>query len=210
MRRWLAALLLVMFPVLAAPAPAGALGPVSEIRIESSVLPDGTVEMVERRTYKDARPVEFVEMVVPEPAEFELLSVRDAAGEYQQKVIVADRGYRLERSGQIVYIEWQSNPPANEIILTYRLRQILTIHQGAVEFYWPTVAGGGRSISKVGVELRTPSAQMAALYAYGGKQGGVLVPRRDPFRIVATDVPADRTFEWRLLIPRSRLGRRAA
>ncbi|HWI60495.1 MAG TPA: hypothetical protein VNT75_01510, partial [Symbiobacteriaceae bacterium] len=54
------------------------------------------------------------------------------------------------------------------------------------------------------LELTMPSTSGAHLYAYGGEKGGVTV-RRSPFKVAATNIGENRSFEIRLLLPREAL-----
>lgn len=200
--------LVTLFLLLSAPAWGATLAPVTSLDITAHVQEDGSITVTERRLIREPRNVEFVELLLPETASIHL-ELSDQKGQYQLTTNdLKDRTYRTESSGPVVYVEWMDQNPGStqEIVLSYELQGALVIHQDAVEWYWPAFTGsGGRAITQLDAAIHLPASEEAYLYAYGGRAGGVKVDAGEPLRVRATSIPFERSFEWRLIVPRSLL-----
>ncbi|HYG57703.1 MAG TPA: hypothetical protein VD902_06510 [Symbiobacteriaceae bacterium] len=200
-------MLLLLAAAVLFPAPAMALGAVTEVSFRAEVQPDGSVLVTDRRVIPDPRPVEFLEFLIPQGGSVELIGVADQRGPLPQVADTATgtRGFRSELSQQVLYVEWADPAPAAplEITFTYKLTHALILHQDAVEFYYPVITGsGGRGVARLNATLTLPARGPAMLYAYGGEAGGVRVSEA-PYQVSAVNIAENDTFEWRLLADRS-------
>lgn len=201
-------LLAMALTLWAAPSRALALASMPSVSIAARLLPDGTLEVTERRLIAQPRQVEFLEFLIPTEVAFEI-TVSDEKGAYAptQATDLTDRTMRVERGAEVAYVEWRDDslPTSREVTLTYRLGNALIRHGDAFEWYWPAITGSGkRPVTRVDVAVELPTEAQAYLYAYGGEAGGVRMGTAS-LKASATDIDVDETFELRLLLPQSAL-----
>lgn len=199
---------LLLLSLLGAAGPARADDAIAHVHIDAQVQPDGSVLLTEERTIPNPRAAEFTEYLLPPGADLQIAAVQDDSGRFAPGTAdsVQLHQYHLERQGQVIYLEWHPNTWQPEhVTITYKLTGGLIVHKDAVEWYWPALTGsGGRTVAQVDATIHLPRSAPAYLYAYGGDAGGVRVAG-NTLQAAASNVRANRPFEWRLLVSRTAL-----
>src|SRR3972149_35505 len=186
----LAATIATALLVFAAPAGAKSFH-FSRVDIAADLRPDGSMRVVERRTYTFDGSFRFAtrSVVLRGAGGIQEISVADEGGPYRLANTEQPGTYQVKRSPGEAVIKWfyQARDEERTFAISYTLTDVVTVHRDVAEVYWKFVGAGGGGAGAGGpgplhgvvtIADKTVLLTVRGLPAFTMVEGRVLFPPR--------------------------------
>jgi uncharacterized membrane protein len=177
--------------------------------IEAAVGTDGSLQIVETRTYRFSGAFLWASyrLPLPETQRMHSIAVADDRGAYRESGDEQPGTFTASRSGDTVEIRWhfRASDESRAFVISYVVDDVVTVHSDVAELYWKFIGTGWeQSTDDVRVTVRLPGAVPAdqiRVWGHGPLQGNAT--RVDGGAVFALrGLPPKTMVEGRVLFPR--------
>ena len=207
---------LLAIAVLAVLGQAVAAGPVyaksfsfPSVVVEAAVGTDGSLKIVESRTFRFSGPFSWASYRLPLRANQRMrdIGVAEDRGIYRQSDDQRPGTFWASRSGDTVEIRWyfQASDESRTFVISYVVDDVVAVYSDIAELYWKFVGTGWeQSSDEVRVNVKLPAAvpaEQIRVWGHGPLQGNAT--RTDGgATFMVRSLPPKTMVEGRVLFPR--------
>ncbi|MDR7544612.1 MAG: DUF2207 domain-containing protein [Armatimonadota bacterium] len=180
----------------------------ARVAIEATVAPDGSLRIVEARTYRFDGSFSWASYRLPlvGASRIRQIGVADERGPYAPGNLVGPGVYRVRREGNQVEIVWgfQASNESRTFTISYVLDDVVTVYADVAELYWKFIGTGWDHPSEdVRVEVKLPGSLAASeIRAWGhGPLHGTVRPVSGGAMLAVRHLPASTMVEGRIVFP---------
>ncbi len=182
----------------------------SRVEITAEVRPDGSMRIVERRTFDFDGSFRWASYRLPLTGAGDIQDIRvaDERGTYRQSASEDPGTYQVARSTGEVDIKWfyRARDERRTFTLSYLLTDVATVYTDVAEVFWKFIGTGWDVRSdEVLITVRLPGGiPRKDIRAWGhGPLQGVIAIEDGVARLTVRSLPAFTMVEGRILFPRS-------
>jgi uncharacterized membrane protein len=180
----------------------------ARVAIEATVAPDGSLRIVEARTYRFDGSFSWASYRLPlvGASRIRHIGVADERGAYAPGTLVGPGVYRVRQEGREIEIVWgfRASNESRTFTISYVLDDVVRVYADVAELYWKFIGTGwDRPSEDVRVEVRLPGAVSASeIRAWGhGPLHGTVRPVNGGAVFAVRRLPASTMVEGRVVFP---------
>lgn len=179
------------------------------VAIDATVTQDGSLRIVEARTYVFDGPFKWATYRLPLLGTTGIrgISVADERVAYVQSDSRRPGTFQVSHEGEVVVIRWAfaAENESRTFVISYVAENVVTVYSDVAELYWKFVGTGwDRPSSEVSVRVRLPgSLRSDRIRVWGhGPLHGEARPVDGGAELTVRDLPASTMVEGRVVFPR--------
>ncbi|OGB63752.1 MAG: hypothetical protein A2Y94_05585 [Caldithrix sp. RBG_13_44_9] len=181
---------------------------IDKIDIQAEILPDGSMQLTEARTYTFWGEFSWADYRLPlaNIGEIKDFTLRDETTEYQPDSDEKPGSYQLHVGSDEFYVRWnyRATNESRTFTLRYRITEPVTLYQDVAEFYFQFIGDANqKQIEEANISIQLPQPAFypeVRAWAHGPLWGNV---QFDNGKIVLTvsPLPANQFWEARVVFP---------
>lgn len=182
-----------------------------EVNIDARVLPDGSMEVLERRSYGFSGEFHWASWWIPSPRRqtVKILSLAEPSKSYAEGQSESPGTYQVSRGQDRVDVKWFYS--AKDEVRTFEIRYLVenavTVYDDGAELYWKFIGDGwDKKADKVEVTVRLPDGTTRSAtkaWAHGPLWGIVEILDDHTVRLSVDGLPPSTFVEARLVFDKS-------
>jgi uncharacterized membrane protein len=181
-----------------------------KIDIQAEILPNGTMQINEARTYSFRGQFSWADYLLPlkEIGEIQNFSLRDESGEYVSASNSEPGTFQVQSTEEKFYVRWyyQAQNERRTFTLSYLVTKPVTLFQDVAEFYYKFIGEANQiSVGEVRISIQLPqSASYPEVRAWvHGPLWGNVQFTSGKILLTVSPLPANQFWEARVVFPLS-------
>lgn len=194
-----------------------------EVRIDARIFPDGSMEVLERRSYEFSGEFHWASWWMPSPKRqtVNILSLGEPGKSYIEGQSESPGTYQVSRGQDRVDVKWfySAKDEVRTFEIRYLVKNAVTVYDDGAELYWKFIGDGwDKKANKVDVTVRLPEGTTRSptrAWAHGPLWGVVEILDDHTVHLSVDELPPSTFAEARLvfdksLVPHANVVRRGA